>query len=889
MVKMWNTRLSWSGEVPAGLTDLGAVALTRANPDSGGMYDDAVSSSRKWEQITTGSGAAHGTGIYGNSFLLNSVNPATQQERILLENFSGMWPASGKVLVGGWFDNSYTMNFVPLLSTRGGDSPIVYLSSATSQRPRQQVYGASGNLVLDEYETVPWQDSGDWIWYGMVVDLDEQTSQLGSVHYPTSRTFSSEVRTLSGPANTSSTANLDVYGLQNSNYWSSGWADEILIAHPSETFIFEEFLDALAQGARSNGQTSGNLNNFDVTDARIQATTSVTLQTGAERVQWDRKPNVDAPSGSVAYLSDDEGATWTTSTPESLPETFGGLMRWDVPMGSGATFDGIDLIVPQTPPPTLEPIADVVMEQNDYVEVPLVFTVAEGGTWEVLGADTASVDREGDHLAIQAGYAIGSDIITVILTDAEGQSVSRTFTVTVNPQQAVPTPPPVYPKAPIILWNADEPWDILPEPLSGVVTKETNGEETFTFSFWADNPRGDVIDNERRVSCAGENYKVRRITDVHSGGQIIKEVYCEALFYDLATAGQIDARTWTQVTAGEVIREALRGTDWTVGVANVSTLRTYDTEDMNPLELIREVKSNHGGELIFDNENKRVNLLTSAGRDQGVAFFYGFNLKKASRVIDTTSLVTRLYAKNADGETIASINDGKAYLEDYSFTDEIKIAVYDFKEGTSPYTMLNMARATLANRSRPDYSYEVEVSDLSYESGQTIDRFELRDIVRVVDAQVGINETQSIVQMEYDVVQPWNSSLTLSGKLREAGSSESEDAGALTTGTTRSTFDLVPFNLLLNGRFDQGLAHWARFGATIEERDQGTSDHSAVFSGTGEHWIEQTVQVDNRDGFTLSFDMESSGGPTGWTPDLTATATIIYEDGTSEDIELDLG
>lgn len=889
MAVLWNTRLMWSGEVPADLTDLGAVALTRANPSTGVFYQDAVDDSHSWEHITSGSGAAHGTGLYGNSFLVNSVNPETQKEYIRLSNFEGLWPSSGKLLIGGWFDNSYTMSFVPLISTRGGSSPIVYLSSATSQRPRQQIYGPSGNLVLDEYETVPWQDSGDWIWYGMLVDLDEQTSQLGSIHYPTSRVFTSEVRPLSGPVNDASTANVDVYGLQNSGYWSAGWFDEILIAQPSAGFDFDGFLDALAQGARSNGQISTNLGNFNVTDTRIQATENVTLLTGAERVVWDRKPNTDAPAGSTAHLSSDDGTSWTDYTSTNLPEAFEGLMRWSVPMDDNDTFSGIELIVPQVPPPTLEPIPDVVIEQTETTTVPLVYTVAEGGEWSILGASTSSVEKQGDSLVIVAGYAVGADIITVTLTDSEGQSVTRTFTVTVDPQSATPTPPPIYPKAPIILWDDDEPWDILPEPLSGVVTKEANGEETFKFTFWADNTRGDIIANERRVSCAGETYKVRRITSVHEGGQLIKEVYCEALLYDLATAGQIDARTWTQVTAGDVMKEALRGTGWTVGVANVSTLRTYDTEDMNPLELIREVKKNHGGELIFDNENKRVSLLTSAGRDQGVAFFYGFNLKKASRVVDTTSLVTRLYAKNADGDTIAPINDGKPYLENFDYTDEIKIAVYDFAEGTSAYTMLNMSRATLAARSKPDYSYEVEVSDLSYESGQTIDRFELRDIVRVVDTQVGINETQSIVHMEYDVVQPWNSSLTLSGKLRESGSSGAEDAGALTTGSTRSTFDLVPYNLLLNGRFDQGLAHWARFGAVAEKTDQGTGDYSAVFSGSGEHWIEQTVSVDNRDGFTLSFDIESQGGPSGWTPDLTATATIVYEDGTSEEIELDLG
>ena len=37
----------------------------------------------------------------------------------------------------------------------------------------------------------------------------------------------------------------------------------------------------------------------------------------------------------------------------------------------------------------------------------------------------------------------------------------------------------------------------------------------------------------------------------------------------------------------------------------------------------------------------------------------------------------------------------------------------------------------------------------------------------------------------------------------------------LTTGTDIDTRDMVPFNLLLNARFDNGLAHWAASGARI--------------------------------------------------------------------------
>ena len=888
MVMMWNDRLSWSGEIPANLPGLNAVALTRADPDTGKFYHDAVNSSRKWQHITSGTGAAHSTGLYGDSFLLNSTNPQTQQESIHLDHFTGLWPSGGKVMIGLWIDQNFSMSFTPMINTRTTD-PFVYLSSATSQRPRQQVYSEGGALVLDQYETVDWQGSGDWIWYCMVVDLDAGTSQIGSVDYVSKQTFTGPLRSLSGTPNKSAASAVDVF--MHTGYWTSGWADEILVAHPDSSFSLGDFLDDLAQGSRANGQSSGNAAKFTITDDGITANSAQTLSTGAERASWQRMPNVTVPSGSVAHYSTDDGASWSTAQPDALPAPFDGLMYWTIPLGAGDTFTGIDIVEPSLTPPTLAPIADVELEQNETATRTLEYTVdGTDWTWDIQAGSLVQVSRVGGTLHFTAGYSIGTEPVTVTLTDSEGQSVSRTFAVTVTAKTVEPTPPPNYPHAPIILWNDDEPWDILPEPLSGVITKEVDGEETFTFTFLPGDPRADVIKTERSVTVAGDQYRIRRITNSHKGGQLIREVYCEAMFYDLATAGQIDAREWRQVTAGDVMAVALNGTGWRIGAANVSTLRTFETEDMNPLELLREVKSQHGGNLVFDNENRTVSLLTdgSVGRDQGVTFFYGFTLHEAAAMVDTTSLVTRIYAKNEDGQTIASVNNGVPYLEDFTYTDEVKIAVYDFKAGTSPYTMLNMARATLANRSRPDYSYEAKVSDLSAQTGQTIDRFELRDNVRVVDEAIDLNEVQSIVHMEYDVVRPWDSTITLSGKLREQGSTTGEDAGVLTTGTTQSSFDLVPYNLLLNGRFDQGLAHWARFGAVAVENEQGTGDWSAVFQGSGDHWIEQTVQVDNRDGFTLSFDVESTGFPSGASPNLTAEATIIYEDGTSETIELDL-
>lgn len=881
---MWDNRFSWSGEIPTNYPGLNPVALQRVTPANGKFYADTVTPSRLWERKSDGALDGNAAGPFGLRVGMNLVNPATEKGRFVLPNFAGLWPSSGKLLIGLWVSQSYAMSFSPLLSTRGGSSPLVYMSTSGSGRIRHGVYNAAGGLVLDQYEDTPWNATTDFHFVGQLVDFDALTSQMISVELGAKASWIGPVRSLSGAPNPASTADLDVFSLQTANYWTSGRFDEVLVAHPSAGFDLAAFADAMALGLWADGQTPGNVANFTITESGIKAAAAGTLETGAERVSWAQAPVVQgAPAGSVAHMSANNGATWQSG---ALPAAFTGLLRWSVPLAANETFTGITVTEPTTPAPTLAPIGNATLEQGELSNKALSFTVAGEPVWEVTAPAMVTASITGDQLSLVAGFEVGTAQITVMLSDDMGRSVSQTFTVTVNARAFDPGNPPSYPNSPVILWGDSQPEAVLIDPTSAVVTKEINGEHKLDLSFPAGHKHAHLIVPENIIEVAGERYRTRRIMTGRQGRKVMLEVYAEARFYDLATAGQISAREWKQTTAGAVMQVALAGTGWTVAVANVTTRRTYSVEDTNPLALLRTVQEQHGGELVFDNVNRRVSLVTTSGRDKGVGFFYGKGLTDSKRVVDTTSLITRIYAKNEDGLTIAGVNGGKAYVEDFTYTSEVREATYDFKSGTSPFTMLAMASATLANRSTPDYSYEVTVSDMSARSADDLDRFDAGDLVTVVDPDVGISETQRIVRLEYDVVRPWASGITLSAKLREMGGSSSTDAGMLSTGAGVDSFDLVPFNLLLNARFDNGLAHWASLGAQVVA-GSGTGDNAVRFSGSGERWIEQTVQPDNRSAYALSFDVESSG-PVGWVPDLEATALVTYEDGTTETIAVEL-
>ncbi|MDZ5077862.1 phage tail protein [Nesterenkonia sp. HG001] len=886
----WSDRFAYSGEVPLSWPDLNPVALQRIAPAGGSLYYDAVDDTRTWERIPGGANDGYTDGYWGLHMGVNTVDPAEDQGRFELAHFDGLWPTGGRLLLGLWVRQQYTMSFNPLMSTRAGADPVVYLStSGSSGRIRHQVYDDAGDLVLDQYEDHPWVQTTSYQFVGMLVDYDAQTSQMISVERAGRRAWTGPVRDLSGAPATSSSANLDIFDLRTANYWTGGAFDEALVAHPGPGFDLEAFAEAMAHGQWANGQDEDHLDTFEVTEDGVTATEAGTLHTGAEQVTWEKQPVVQgAPDGATPYLSEDDGDTWEEADPAELPETFDGLMRWEIPLDSGDEFTGITLTIPEDPPPELESIGDITLRQGELHTEQLEFQVSGDPEWSATADRLVDVNvTEDGTLTVAAGFEVDTGSVTITLADELGRTASRSFTATVEAREWEEGDPPVYPYAPVILWDDDQPAAVVIDPTEAVVTTEVNGEHTFELSIPASHRHAHLIRAERIVEVAGERYWIRRISTARTGRQPVLEIYAEARFYELATAGEVTGQDYTQTSAGQAMEDVLEGTGWSVGVANVTTRRSYELEDTNPLEALRTIQEQHGGDLVFNNADRTVSLVTREGRDRGVSFFAQRGLSDVRRVEDTTSLVTRIYARNEDGTTIAEVNDGVPYVEDFSYTDDVREATLTFDSGTSPHAMLDRALDAVARRSRPDVSYELTVSDMSAVTDRDIDRFDVGDLVTVIDPELGVDDKQRIVAMEYNVIEPWRSEVTLSAKLRELGSEDAGNASSMTTGSDVSTFDLVPFNLLLNSRFDQGLAHWASSGAEIVETGQGTGDYAVRFAGSGERWIEQTIAPDNREDYAFSFDIDTDG-PSGWTPDLTVEAVVEYEDGSTDTIELEL-
>ncbi len=891
----WSGRPDFTGEtVTAGATLLQRFEAVNGSGTTRTM-PDVADPSKTWTIRNYAGTAGVSAGRWGNNLGLNRTAPATEQTSLTVPHFPGLWPSSGVMLFRAWAAFSFVMSFTPIISTRNtpGQQPLVYLSTTSDGRPRAMIYSAAGANLLDQSETLPWQPTPhEWVCYLWQVDLDARTSQVAAVRRDTGQSFVGPLRSFAGTPNLACSAAFELATLSpTASYWAGGYIDEVSYRQTTTPVVMADLVDGVRRGLPARGRDSAAGAGLTVTDTLVTATTAATLFTGARPATWTYPPTVEVAPVAItgvpmALLSTDQGATWSAATaPDDLPSSFTGWVRWSIPLDTGESVASVRL-AENAPPPELDGGGPIVTTQGSTVSVPLTGTWTGTPSFAVAAVTPLDVTFTGTSMHIGTGWAIGDFTVRVTVADDSGQ-ISAPAEFMVQVAGAPWTPPDAVDYAfqpPIVLDAAGGPVDVLPEVWEARIFSEVNGEHTVTWTMSATDPRAHLVANETRVSVADEIFTIKQHKTIRDGsGAPVITVYGEADYYDLGRKPKLAERAWADSQPGEELGVALAGTGWAVAAVTVSTRRTWTWQAGNPLDVLRQIQQVHGGDLTFNNRARTVSLLTTQGSDRGVFFAVGRNLTSVQRVLDTTQLVTRMHAVTEDGQTFAAVNTGLDYVENHDWTEQTIDGYLTFAAGTNPYTMLSMTRASLGKYAKPRTTYEADVADLSFLAGRELDRLRLGDQVTIWDEQLGIDIIHKLVRLELDLMEPWNSRITLSSTLRELGSSEATNSAVLTTGADIETKDLVPFNLLLNARADNGMAHWAGSGVTVVTGGV-TGPRHWRFAGGGVRWLEQTVAVDTRDTYTVSFQLDTAGFGEGVLPVVEIIAEITYDDSTTETI-----
>ena len=147
--------------------------------------------------------------------------------------------------------------------------------------------------------------------------------------------------------------------------------------------------------------------------------------------------------------------------------------------------------------------------------------------------------------------------------------------------------------------------------------------------------------------------------------------------------------------------------------------------------------------------------------DTGFELRYQKNEKTLKKTTDYTNLITRIIPFGEKDLNIGSVNGGVLYLEDYSYTAEVRETIWRREDISDPTELMAAAQAYLDQYSHPRVQYSAEMIDLHMLPGYEHETFKLGDIVTIQDEDLADAVKVRLIGYTYDVFQPWKCSIKL--------------------------------------------------------------------------------------------------------------------------------
>ena len=274
-------------------------------------------------------------------------------------------------------------------------------------------------------------------------------------------------------------------------------------------------------------------------------------------------------------------------------------------------------------------------------------------------------------------------------------------------------------------------------------------ELIFSISIWDTNYSSIQEESSIREESGDPiNYLVKAI----DGGKETASIKC-----------QIDLDEWRSVmtvnynsgskSVGEVVN-AVKPTGWTVtDHSGITYKRTIQLEAATPLDVLDQCRSTFNGITFrFDNINKIVDIINmNNGTNLGAFVTRDLNLSANDYKGKSTSFATRLYAYGKDGLSFASINGGKPYVENHTYSDRVICAYWSDERYTIAANLLLDAQAKIDAMAVPQRSFDLTVVDLASTDPVTYSEldFKLFSVVSLID------KTRSNTKIDHKVVERW--------------------------------------------------------------------------------------------------------------------------------------
>lgn len=243
-----------------------------------------------------------------------------------------------------------------------------------------------------------------------------------------------------------------------------------------------------------------------------------------------------------------------------------------------------------------------------------------------------------------------------------------------------------------------------------IIRKLNNGEVTLSFSLYNSDPFCDLIKEECYIETKEGRYIVKNINNQATVSRYSCILDLEGLVRHLHLYGF----SCRQKTLSDTLTLILEGSDWRFEITKpVDGKKSFTSESEDSYNILLDLVSHWGLEIQFDSQNKIVRVAEELGEDKGVYFTDELNLTAFNVESDTNDFATRLYPRGKDNLTIASVNGGKEYIEDFTYSTKVIPLIWTDERYEVPENLLEAGYEKLRELATPKNSYELEIVDLA--------------------------------------------------------------------------------------------------------------------------------------------------------------------------------
>lgn len=262
--------------------------------------------------------------------------------------------------------------------------------------------------------------------------------------------------------------------------------------------------------------------------------------------------------------------------------------------------------------------------------------------------------------------------------------------------------------------------------------------------------------NELSFSVPGDDIKIVNEQSIHETTQnkayLVKvvngdNITCEL---DLDELRSVQTDYDASATPHDHLTAALASVGWgLVDYTGITAKRTI-TGALTPMEIIEQVEDIWSGvTALYDTNEKKVTILCPENNKPQYTFLAEeLNLRQLDIAGDSSSFCTRLRAKGADGMTFADINNGKDYVENYTYSNRIiyGTAISD-ERFTDKQSLKDYAQATLDANAVPAVSYECDVVDVAaMDSDYSFQQLQMHKSVWLLDKKFNTRVAHRVVE-----------------------------------------------------------------------------------------------------------------------------------------------